>query len=81
MGLGMIPRGEVDLIFAAEGQRLRTPGGIAVVDEGTFSAMVVIVMITTMIAPPLLKWSLNRGSPDSGENSDQVDDANDIDSS
>lgn len=62
VGLGMIPRGEVGLIFAGVGRELRTPDGIAVIDEATFSAIVVMVMITTMITPPLLKWSLGRTS-------------------
>jgi Kef-type K+ transport system membrane component KefB len=62
VGLGMIPRGEVGLIFAGEGRRLTTPHGESVVDEGTFSAIVVMVMITTIITPPLLKWAM--GSSD-----------------
>lgn len=60
VGLGMIPRGEVGLIFAGVGRGITTPDGHAVVDEATFSAIVVMVMITTMITPPMLKWSLNR---------------------
>lgn len=60
VGLGMIPRGEVGLIFAKEGQRLIQPGGERVIDEATYSAIVVMVMVTTMITPPLLKWALNR---------------------
>lgn len=55
VGLGMVPRGEVGLIFASIGK------GIGVVDEGLFSAIVVMVMVTTLLAPPLLKWSLARG--------------------
>ena len=60
VGLGMIPRGEVGLIFAQEGQRLTTPDGHRVIDKATYSAIVVMVMITTMITPPLLKWALTR---------------------
>lgn len=60
VGLGMIPRGEVGLIFAGVGRGITTPDGHAVVDEATFSAIVVMVMITTMITPPMLKWSLNK---------------------
>ena len=64
VGLGMIPRGEVGLIFANEGRRLYA-NGEQVIDKGTFSAVVVMVMITTMVTPPLLKWSLSRQkSPD-----------------
>lgn len=61
VGLGMIPRGEVGLIFAQVGQDLTTPDGSSVIDKGTFSAIVVMVMVTTLITPPLLKWSL--GAP------------------
>ena len=59
VGLGMIPRGEVGLIFANEGSKLIVDGE-RVIDSGTYSAVVVMVMITTMVTPPLLKWSLTR---------------------
>ena len=59
VGLGMIPRGEVGLIFANEGRKLVVDGK-SVIDSGTYSAVVVMVMITTMVTPPLLKWSLMR---------------------
>jgi Kef-type K+ transport system membrane component KefB len=61
VGLGMIPRGEVGLIFAAEGAKLRVAGE-PVINSGTYSAVVVMVMLTTMITPPVLKWALLRGS-------------------
>ncbi|MGH9173500.1 MAG: cation:proton antiporter, partial [Vicinamibacterales bacterium] len=67
VGLGMIPRGEVGLIFAAVGQSLRvteTVDGatreVPVIDDQTFSAVVVMVMITTLVTPPLLKWAMTR---------------------
>ncbi len=60
VGLGMIPRGEVGLIFAAEGAKLKVEGE-PVVSAGIYSAVVVMVMLTTMITPPVLKWSLTRG--------------------
>ncbi len=59
VGLGMIPRGEVGLIFAAIGLQLRL-GPERVVDESTYSALVVMVMVTTMVTPPLLKWGFGR---------------------
>lgn len=62
VGLGMIPRGEVGLIFADVGRNLKTVDGCDVIDDKTFSAIVVMVMITTMVTPPLLKWSLSRGA-------------------
>lgn len=60
VGIGMIPRGEVGLIFAAIGQGLFV-GGRQVVDDGLYTAMIVMVMSTTLVTPPLLGWSLRRG--------------------
>jgi Kef-type K+ transport system membrane component KefB len=59
VGLGMIPRGEVGLIFANIGLVL-TIGSEPVIDQATFSAVVVMVVVTTVVAPPALKWSLGR---------------------
>lgn len=59
VGLGMIPRGEVGLIFANIGLGLSVAGE-HIIEKSTFSAVVVMVIVTTMITPPLLKWSLNR---------------------
>jgi Kef-type K+ transport system membrane component KefB len=59
VGVGMIPRGEVGMIFANVGLQL-TVRGERVIDQGTFSAVVVMVIVTTMVTPPALKWSLSR---------------------
>ena len=59
VGLGMIPRGEVGLIFANIGAGL-TLGGEPVIDRGTFSAVVVMVIVTTLVTPIALKLSLER---------------------
>ena len=59
VGLGMIPRGEVGLIFANIGLGL-TIHGERMVEPTTFSAIVVMVIVTTMVTPPALKWSLGR---------------------
>ena len=59
VGIGMIPRGEVGLIFANIGLGLSVQGE-RIVDVATFSAIVVMVMVTTMVAPPALKWRLTR---------------------
>ena len=59
IGFGMIPRGEVGLIFAAIGKTL-TYQGKPVIDSGTFSAVVIMVILTTLCTPPLLKWALFR---------------------
>ncbi|MBN1962148.1 MAG: cation:proton antiporter [Deltaproteobacteria bacterium] len=59
VGIGMIPRGEVGLIFANIGLALYI-GGHEVINQATFSAVVVMVIVTTLVTPPLLKWSLGR---------------------
>ncbi len=60
IGLGMIPRGEVGLIFAGIGSKL-VLDGIPVIDTGTYSAVVIMVIITTLVTPPLLMVSLLKG--------------------
>jgi Kef-type K+ transport system membrane component KefB len=59
IGVGMIPRGEVGLIFAGIGLTLSV-GGERIVDDATFAAIVVMVMLTTLVSPPLLQWSFGR---------------------
>jgi Kef-type K+ transport system membrane component KefB len=49
IGVGMIPRGEVGLIFGQMGL------AAGVFDSGMFSAVTLMVMVTTFMAPPLLK--------------------------
>ena len=61
VGFGMMPRGEVGLIFAGIGK------GIGVVDEGLFSAVILLVMVTTILAPILLRATL--GAPDRSKSS------------
>ena len=59
VGLGMIPRGEVGLIFAGIGLSL-TVNGEPLFAPSTYAALVATVMVTTLATPPLLMWSLNR---------------------
>ncbi len=65
IGLGMIPRGEVGLIFAGIGASLMLPtvNGVSepVISPATFGAVVIMVIITTLITPLALKWSLGKG--------------------
>ncbi len=56
IGIGMMPRGEVGLIFASIGK------GLGVVSDAMFSAVVIMVMVTTLLAPPLLKITLARSA-------------------
>lgn len=53
VGIGMIPRGEVGLIFASIGK------GLGVIDDAAFSAVVIMVVVTTLVTPPLLKLRLS----------------------
>jgi Kef-type K+ transport system membrane component KefB len=48
IGIGMIPRGEVGLIFASMGLVS------GVLHKSEYSALMVMVMLTTFVAPPLL---------------------------
>lgn len=59
VGIGMIPRGEVGLIFAAIGQGL-VSNGVSVIDEQVYAAIVIMIIVTTLSTPPLLSWSLAR---------------------
>ncbi len=49
VGVSMVPRGEVGLIFAATGKAL------GVLTDEIFSVVVIVVIITTFVAPPLIK--------------------------
>lgn len=60
VGIGMIPRGEVGLIFAAIGSTLLLDGK-PVIEPTVFSALVIMVVFTTMATPSMLKWSMSRG--------------------
>lgn len=48
VGWGMVPRGEVGLIFAMTGRQL------GVMSEAMFSVIVIMVILTTLITPPVL---------------------------
>jgi Kef-type K+ transport system membrane component KefB len=49
IGIGMLPRGEVGLIFASIGRSL------GVLSDQVFASIVLMVFFTTLLAPPLLK--------------------------
>jgi len=56
IGFAMVPRGEVGLIFASIGR------GLGVFSDAVFAAIVLAVLCTTLIAPPLIR----RSAPDCG---------------
>jgi Kef-type K+ transport system membrane component KefB len=49
VGVGMIPRGEVGMVVAQLGLTL------GVISNKTYSVVVFMAILTTLIAPPLLK--------------------------
>jgi Kef-type K+ transport system membrane component KefB len=55
VGVGMVPRGEVGLIFADIGRRS------GVLSDEVFGAILLMVMATTFIAPPALKALFGSG--------------------
>jgi Kef-type K+ transport system membrane component KefB len=56
IGIGMIPRGEVGLIFASIGL------SSGVLDGDQYGALLIVILVTTVITPPLLRLRLDRGS-------------------
>lgn len=56
VGVGMIPRGEVGLIFAGIGREL------GVVDDRLFAAIVIVVILTTLVTPPALSVLVKRAA-------------------
>ena len=58
IGVGMVPRGEVGLIFA----QLGLASGL--LSAGLFSSVALMVMVTTFVAPPVLRALLAKGTAD-----------------
>lgn len=54
VGIGMIPRGEVGLIFAGLGL------SHGVLDAHSHAVLLVVVMATTVVAPPLIRLRIER---------------------
>lgn len=54
VGWGMVPRGEVGLIFAATGQAL------GIVTPEVFSVVVIMVILSTLLTPPILTFLIKR---------------------
>jgi Kef-type K+ transport system membrane component KefB len=65
VGLGMMPRGEVGLIFAGIGTQL-VLDGIPVVSPRLYAAAVFMVVATTLATPPLLSWAARRSAVAAG---------------
>ena len=58
---GMIPRGEVSLVFANLGASLRV-GGKPLLDPHQYSALIAVVVLTALATPPALRWRLGRSA-------------------
>jgi Kef-type K+ transport system membrane component KefB len=54
IGFGMLPRGEVGLIFATIGLKEHVLG------DNLYASLLLVVLLTTLLAPPLLRWRLQR---------------------
>ncbi len=54
VGFGMVPRGEVGLIFASIGKAL------GVINDEVFSIVVIMVILTTLLTPPILTFLLRK---------------------
>lgn len=54
IGIGMMPRGEVGLIFASVGKTL------GVIDDGLFTSVIIMVVVTTILTPFLMKIRFKR---------------------
>ncbi|HSE87190.1 MAG TPA: cation:proton antiporter [Candidatus Binatia bacterium] len=61
VGLGMIPRGEVGLIFAGIGARVLIEGQ-PILTQNVYSAVVMMVLITTLVTPLGLRWVFRKQS-------------------
>ncbi|KTD61634.1 cation:proton antiporter [Legionella spiritensis] len=58
IGIGMLPRGEVGLVFASIGRTL------GVINDQLFSAIILMVIVTTFLAPPWLKAQYAKSPKD-----------------
>ncbi len=59
IGMGMIPRGEVALIIAGIGATTMMANGKPILDPKLFGVGIIMTLMTTLFAPPLLAWSLS----------------------
>lgn len=54
IGVGMIARAEVALIIASQGVAAK------VITDATFTSIVLLVVISTLVTPPLLKYAFSN---------------------
>lgn len=66
VGVALVPRGEVGLIFAKLGL------AAGVLSSERFGALMLMVVVTTFVTPPLLSLLVARGTPDEEAGPDQL---------
>ena len=59
IGAGMIPRGEVALIIAGIGLTAKDALGAPIVNQDLFGVVILMTLVTTLVAPPILNVSLS----------------------
>ncbi|MCX7593086.1 MAG: cation:proton antiporter [Fischerella sp.] len=67
IGIGMIPRGEVGLVFLGIG------AASGVIDKPLQAAIIIMVILTTFLAPPLLRIAFNKQPVEAEEIAEQAD--------
>ncbi len=66
IGIGMIPRGEVGLVFAGIGS------ASGLLSKPLEAAIIVMVILTTFLAPPLLRWAFHGETNETVSSADLV---------
>jgi len=67
VGVGMVSRGEVGLIVASVGL------AAGIISRDIFTIMIIMVLVTTLVTPVLLKIAFAKSEPsDNGNNDDQL---------
>jgi Kef-type K+ transport system membrane component KefB len=63
VGVGMSPRGEVGIVIAALGLTLTDAAGLPLIDAATYAILLATVILTTLLAPVMLQWTIPRARP------------------
>lgn len=67
IGIGMAPRGEVGLIFATIGV------SVGVFNDDLYAVVLLVVLATTVIAPPLLRWRIEAIAGRMDDSTESID--------
>jgi Kef-type K+ transport system membrane component KefB len=54
VGFGLVPQVEVTLIFADLAKSM------GILSTSLYSVLIIVVLLTTLVTPPVLKWALER---------------------